>query len=417
MEQQGQAYIQLHKVDINETEGTINLDFTVNTEETDKKLILKSNHVEGEIPELNGYAPTSVVYTGTTGANIVFNYNNETRTFTIDRTSIVGENGAITSSLSTTSSYGIKVTYPLEAYQTLGTERVQIKIPVRTYYEGYNNPNTEFTNPYKSNIATSTIVATYEKKVEAVYSSSFEIKVGRYVYSPSYRYIVSKQKPLKIYNGQSEEEKNDTYTVMWRAYVGTNAELGSIVIKETRDGQLQVADQFIKTDTTTERADDVVSNVGIYFSGADTVLGEEGEILVYDEDTDNVVARFAKNNWNKYTETNPYKYEIPVKHVRIETSNVVENEVSLYAYNVKEIEDESITTKYEREQFDELKYIKSTLVGNIGTIYTSTVEHQANYEAPMSIAGISISKSTIPTQTTERNVKITVSAQSSENNN
>ena len=50
-------------------------------------------------------------------------------------------------------SYGIKVTYPLEAYQTLGTETVQIKIPVKTYYEGYNNPSEEFTNPYKSNTA------------------------------------------------------------------------------------------------------------------------------------------------------------------------------------------------------------------------------------------------------------------------
>ena len=132
------------------------------------------------------------------------------------------------------------------------------------------------------------ITATYEKYKEptaTVRASYFEITVGRRVTNPITRYIVSKQKPLKIYNGQSEAEKDDIYTVMWRAYVGTKQELSSIVMKETREGQQQVTDQFIKTNNETESTDDVVSNVGIYFSGADTVLGAEGEIRVYDEDT------------------------------------------------------------------------------------------------------------------------------------
>ena len=106
---------------INEEEGTIDLDFTVYTQETDQELILSKNYVEGEIPELNGYAPLSVEYTGN---NAVFNYDAETKTFTITREATISKAGTVTNSLSRGNSYGIRVTYPLEAYQTLGTDTV-----------------------------------------------------------------------------------------------------------------------------------------------------------------------------------------------------------------------------------------------------------------------------------------------------
>ena len=125
---------------IDEENGVVNLDFTVYTEETNNALILSKNQVEGEIPELNGYAPTSVEYTGSNG---VFNYDAETRKFTITRESVVAEDGTVTSEISSSCSYGMRVTYPIDAYYELGTETVTLKVPVKTYYEGYNNPNEE----------------------------------------------------------------------------------------------------------------------------------------------------------------------------------------------------------------------------------------------------------------------------------
>ena len=413
---------------INEEEGTISLNFTIYTEETQKELVLSKNYVEGEIPELNGYTPIEVVYTGSNG---VFNYDAENRTFTIDRTVGTNEEGQVTNVMSTSNSYGIRVVYPIEAYQSLGQEAVTIKIPVKTYYEGYNNPSEEFTNPYKSNIAQATVVVTYEKHTGDV--SSFDIAVGKLVYTPTRRYIISKQKPLKIYNGQSEEEIDDTYLVMWKGNVEANedgVELGGMVMKETRNdaeettgennqtaGIEQVTDKFIKTDGTEESADEIVSNVGIYFTGADTLLGEEGWIKVYDEDTGNLLVTFTQNDWNKYTSSNPYKYEIPVKHIRVETSTIQKNNTSFYVYNIKEIDDEKITTKYTKEQFDELQYIKSTLVGYVSGTYIETDTNQANYEAPISIANIGISNNTISTQSTEKNEKITIEAYADETAN
>ena len=397
---------------INEEEQTLNLSFTVNTEEVNKELLLSSNHTEVEVPELNGYAPVEVVYTG---SNATANYNEETRILTLDRTSSVGEDGTVNNKLSTQNSYSVRVTYPLEAYTALGVNSVQLKIPVSTYYEGYNNTNDEFTNPYRSNIARTTITATYSKYQGT--NASIDITVGDYISRPSWRYVVSKQKPIRLYNGLSEEERDDTYIVKWQGYIGTNTELNTITMKETKNDQEQVVDQFIKTDSSQESMEDVTSNVGIYFSGMDDLLGTEGYINVYDEETDNLLVTFTADDWNKYTSSNPYRYETAVKHIRVETSPAVKNDTHFYVYNVKELDDEEILTKYERTQFDELQYIKSQLVMYIGETLIGTDTHQANYEAPYSIASISISNNTLSTQVTEENDIITITADANESAN
>ena len=392
---------------INEEEGAINLDFTVYTEETEKELLLSKNYVEGEIPELNGYAPAEVVYTGSNG---IFEYNAETKTFTITREATVNEDGTVSSKLSTSNSYGIRVTYPLDAYYSLGTDTVQIRIPVKTYYEGYNNQSSEFTNPYKSNTAQATIVANYSKPAGTV--ARFEVTVGKYISSPSGRYVISKQKPLKIYNGTSETETGDEYTVSWRVQTGSNG-AGNVIMKETTTGTEQKTDEFIKTNSQTESMEDVTSFTGIYFSNPENMLGEEGEIRVYDDETGILLATFNKDNWDNYTTNNPYRYETAVKHIRVETSNVNAN-TSMYVYNIKELDDDAITTKYIKDQFDELQYIKANLAGYIGENFINTDTHQANYEAPISVANISLSKNTISTQITEENFKITISALANE---
>ena len=40
--------------------------------------------------------------------------------------------------------YKFKVSYPLEAYNALGIDSLNLSIPVKAYYEAYNNPNDEF---------------------------------------------------------------------------------------------------------------------------------------------------------------------------------------------------------------------------------------------------------------------------------
>ena len=135
---------------------------------------------------------------GTTNT-LTFDYDSNTRTFTIERAGVVSEEGIVTTSVARNNTYELEVTYPIEAYQAIGEDTVSLKIPVQTYYEGYNNSNPEFTNPYRSTV-NSNIVVNYSNPVEAgPKATSFTVTVGKNVYKPTSRYIVSKQKPLKIY--------------------------------------------------------------------------------------------------------------------------------------------------------------------------------------------------------------------------
>ena len=389
---------------IDEENGTITLDFIIKTRETNNELLLKKNHTEAEIPQLNGYDPISVEYTG---SNATTNYDEIARKLTIDREAKVSEDGTITSSVSTSNSYSVKVIYPIEAYQELGDDTVTIKIPISTYYEGYNNQSEEFTNPYTSNVATATLIVNYRKPTGTV--ARVDVTVGKNVYSPTSRYVVSKQKPLRIYNGASEEENDDTYQVRWLVSTGTNGESTGLVLKETQDGEEQKVDNFIKTDASKEAMENVTTNVGIGFSGADNVLKEDGYIKVYDEETGDLLVTFTKDDWGKYTSNNPYRFELPVKHIRVETSSTNASS-SLYVYSLKELDDDYITTNYTKEEFDNLEYIESNLVGYLGSTYIGKDTHQAHYEAPFSVAEIVLSNNTISTQTTEKNEKITITA-------
>lgn len=94
----------------------------------------------------------------------------------------------------------------------------------------------------------------------------------------------------------------------------------------------------------------VVSNTGIAFTGADNLLKEDGWINVYDDQTDELLVTFTKENWNNYTVNNPYKYELPVKHVRVETSNT-KADGSIYVYHIKEIDDDILVANYEKAEF------------------------------------------------------------------
>ena len=402
---------------IDEENGKVTLNFQIKTNETNQKLILSKNHVEGTIPELNGYAPLEVNIKNTLSTNLSFDYNADTRVFTIDRTATVAEDGAVTTSIARNNSYDLEIIYPIEAYQAIGEDKINLKIPVYTYYEGYNNPSEQFSNPYKSNMASATMSMTYFIPVQSdIKATSFSVSIGKTVYKPTQRNIISKQKPLKIYNEISETEKDDKYTVRWYAFMGTEEQAAGITLRETKNDESQVADQFIKIDSTEVSMENITSNVGIYFSGADNLLKEDGWIKVYDEETGNLLVTFTKDNWSKYTASNPYKYELPVKHIRVETSET-NVEQSMYVYNIKELDDEYITENFTREEFENLQYVKTTLNGYVNGENRQTVTSQANYEAPYSVATIGLSKNSISTQVTEENEKITITASKDESTN
>ena len=134
-----------------EVNRTIALTFS--TEETIGNLVIKDTVATVKIPELYGYKAEEVIEN-----NSGISWDATSSSITITRNSSARKNY-----------YTIYVTYPLEAFEELIANEdknlnsetnlnsiVNLEFEISAYYEGYNNPNEEFTNPYKSNVASTT---------------------------------------------------------------------------------------------------------------------------------------------------------------------------------------------------------------------------------------------------------------------
>ena len=385
---------------IDENKDTLTLTADITSTETAQLLKIKKNYVEGTIPQLNGYSPVSVTSDAPTTS---FDYNESTRVFKLNRTAETDSAGNIASVLNTTNDYSLKIVYPLDAYRKADSQTLTLEIPMMTYYQGFNNTNSEFTNPYESNRLRKTVAYTYRGDIQS--NTTFDVKVGTYMNDPAYRYVVSKKNPLKTYNGEVGED-TDTYNVKWYVSKGENESNAGLKMADNQ------TDKFISGN----QVDAPVTNVGISFNNADKFLADDGWIKVYDNDTDELMVTFTKFDWNKYTVDSPYKYDLPIKHIRVETSETQANQY-LYIYHQKELDDDNITTNYTKEQFDEIASISSQVSAYLGDKALGTKTHTANYEVPFSKADLTLSKTAISTQSTENNEILTIKAIGSEANN
>ena len=386
-----------------ENKENITLNFSVTTRETTDDLILKKAVLEGTIPTVNGYKPTSVELTS---SDVNFEYDEETGNFTITREASINEAGIVTKTVSDYNTFNFKVTYPYELYESLTGDTLSLIVPVKAYYEGFNNPNDEFQNPIQSNIAERNITFLWRKPEGSV--ARFDVTIGKYRGYDG-NYIISKEEPLKIYNGTAEETE-DLYEVRWYAYTGDQINVDSIQMKEN---STPYTDRFLNTESTYFNMSDYTKNTGIYFSNIENTLGEDGYIKVINDETGEEIHTFTKEDWNNYSSSSPYMYAEPVKHIRIETSKANKN-ASFYVYNIKEIDDNVLTATFTKEEFDKLEYVYTYLTGNVktegSTEYTKINDDTANarYEEPISVASITVNRDTIGTQNTEKDIDLTI---------
>ena len=395
---------------VDEENKEVNLEFKIVSQESNNKLLLAKSTIEGTIPELNGYKATKVEITG---ENVEYTYNDKNGEFTVYREAKTTESGNVTKEAYTSSwntarysEFKLKVTYPLEAYeQANGT--IVLSIPVKATFEGYNNDNDEFDNPYVSNVAEDVITVTYERGGGDVIS--YDVQVGTWLPSPYNVYVISKENAVKYYNNDDSKD-NDTYEVRWYVSRGNSGTISNVQLKEQDNNY---TDKFQKSDGTYEDMLKYSKNIGIYFTTPGAMFGENGWIKVYNDETDELIHEFTSKDWETYTKENPYYYEEPVNHIRIETSNA-EKVSSFTAVNIKELDNEQLTTDKTREEFDKLSKIYSYLSGYAK--YNEKEDYQklkddvgiANYDEPLSMAQINnITPTTLSTQETT-NMKISI---------
>ncbi len=398
---------------LDEAGRKVNLSFYITTKETKELAILKTASLKGKLPAINGELPTNVEITGT---DLKLNYTRETGEFEVTRTAEKGDNGIVTNPMSRTNTYRFNVTYPYSVYESLGRDTINISVPVEAYYEGYNNENPQFDNPVKSNVATTTVSFLWRKYETqgTIRVENFDVKVGEYR-SYDKNYVISKKEPLKLYDEISEETE-DLYTVKWSAFTGERFNMESIELKEQDDEQNE--DRFQDTGSTFHGMSEFTNNIGIYFTGANTTFGEEGKIDVYDAESSQLIHTFTKSDWNIYNSSNPYRYETPVKHIKVQTSKANKNS-SFTVYSIKEINDNALKEQFLRPQFDNLQRIYSYLQVNIKEnvegeyINRENTQHYALYEAPITVATVDIYRDTFGTQKEEKDVNITISTNNS----
>ena len=395
---------------VDEENKEVNLEFKIVSQESNNKLLLAKSTIEGTIPELNGYKATKVEITG---ENVEYTYNDKNGEFTAYREAKTTESGNVTKEAYTSSwntarysEFKLKVTYPLEAYeQANGT--IVLSIPVKATFEGYNNENDEFDNPYVSNVAEDVITVTYERGGGDVIS--YDVQVGTWLPSPYNVYVISKENAVKYYNNDDSKD-NDTYEVRWYVSRGNSGTISNVQLKEQDNNY---TDKFQKSDGTYEDMLKYSKNIGIYFTTPGAMFGENGWIKVYNDETDELIHEFTSKDWETYTKENPYYYEEPVNHIRIETSNA-EKVSSFTAVSIKELNNEKLTTDKTREEFDKLSKIYSYLSGYAK--YNEKEDYQklkddvgiANYDEPLSMAQINnITPTTLSTQETT-NMKISI---------
>lgn len=328
--------------------------FNYTLKETNGKLLLKETESKVVIPDFNGYKPTEV---RCTNGNVEQTYDKDTQTLTIKRASECDENGIITSSLSRSNSYSILVAYPKEVFESINSYTT-LTISIEGYYTGYNNPNSEFTNPHKSNIATgkSTIVFK-EKEPPTGYIYNFYVDyIGTKRHSRNKVDVIYNQDIIDLYDGNEDSFDNKEFTVQWTATRGTQGVVPSMIMSETKTED--------KYGDTWDGAvmDEYISNTGIYFSETDTFLEDKGSISIYDNDTNSLIKTFSKEELNNYTSKNPYKYDEAVKHIRVETTTAKLNS-SLYVYNIKELNVNKVLDNFSKEEFKEVDLLTTYLTG------------------------------------------------------
>lgn len=385
--------------------STISLSFRL--DELQKELLLQGNAAKLTIPELNGYSPIEVTCTN---SNVKTEYNEATREFSIYRES-VSEDGIIKSSVSSSNTYTVNITYPQDAYNQISSYTT-LTVPIEGYYVGYNNKNEGFENPKKSNIANGKITVIFRETPQPTgYIYDFDVKLAdkKYVSKPSYRYVISKQDLLNLYDNE-EYKANFEYTVKWYAFRGTKGEVSSMIMSETKeDSEEMYGDKFDQT-----IMQEYTTNKGIYFDGQDKMLGENGTISVYNNDTNELIKIFTKEDWNTYNVNNPYIYKEPVKHVRVETSTAT-TDSTLIVSNVKELDAKKIVQDFTKEQIKAVELVYTYLTGtaNIEGQASGTVKDTdyAYYVSETSYAKIEIEKNKLSTQETCNNQKIYVSTE------
>lgn len=362
--------------ELDSTNNTV--DFEIEVKEMKHQLMLSKLHVEGVIPQLNGYDPINVeVLTGNG------KYDSSTRKFVVEKSNSLIDDGIVNLEISNHDHIKVSVTYPKEAFlNTNETKKLMLEIPVEAYYEGYNNLKVTGESVTKSNVDKKSIIVTYSEN---------NISDGHYVCSSDIKGLLSKHNAINAYTDK-QNVINDTYEVIWKTVRFKNTNSGHLEFEQTQRDSIGI---FFPN---------CIRNKEIYFAGdIENLLGKDGKIKIYNADTNELIKEL-----NIEEAKNKYTYPDDIKRIKVITSDVVErkeNYGTIQIHNVKEINYLELTNEISIENL--LKQEKVYSYGKATADNQVNFVDYADYKSPFSNVLLETSKTDFSSQViTNTDIKI-----------
>ena len=347
-------------------------------EDTQKSNVFKIN----DIPKFNGYQPEYIRAYYTRKFDNNFSKNIETIVY--DK---VGNTLEINNLTYNREDWIINILfeYPRES----GKDHKSEALEMRGIYDvsAYNNDNfPELRAP--------TIETVIKKKIEY-------LKPTEYIHiypNLDINASILGENARKIYDNE-EHDRYDRYTVRWTPYDIT-AKTKNTTLSEDKSIE---GDFLSKGDNSEEKINisDIVVNTGMthHFNNKELIeqiLEEDSRIEVYDDETNQLIRTLNKEEIIKQPFIE-YNFVRPIKHIKVKFINIAinnpKNTITLNFF--KEINNENLTKKIDKDTFEKIKYISTSLQmeidGNNKKILSSreygTIRPQFSYKMNFHMEG------------------------------
>ena len=156
---------------------------------------------------------------------------------------------------------------------------------------------------------------------------------------------VAKTGAIRVYKGN--EQNDDLYTTTWVINSGNRRENNFQIISNN-------GEKFSENKNVVNKSYSKFHGMRFPVSPK-AMLGDDGWIKVYNNDTNDLIAAFNSSNWNSYIDK-PFIYENDVANIRVLTSKLV-TPAMFKIENVMNISDREIVDEINKNEFDKLNYI------------------------------------------------------------
>ena len=156
---------------------------------------------------------------------------------------------------------------------------------------------------------------------------------------------VAKTGAIRVYKGN--EQTDDLYTTTWVINSGNRRESNFQIISNN-------GERFAENNSLVNKSYSKFHGMRFPVSPK-AMLGDDGWIKVYNNDTNELIAAFNSSNWGSYIDK-PFVYENDVANIRVLTSKLV-NPTMFKIENVMNISDKEVVDEINKDKFGKLNYI------------------------------------------------------------